>query len=149
MYLLAVRDKYRIHFQSPRMKTDLVEDARIINSSINALNVHLTLKYTPEVLQQYVQELERQKARLASVEAQMKMIADPTLFQEYYPLSRTQTLAYVQTNGQMLPLSISNVNDVWRIVYETRSGSTFAELNLPERPDLWVKVRGNKFINVY
>ena len=148
MYLLEVRDKYKIKFQSPRLKMNLDEDARIIKSSINALNVHLRMEYPEINLRYYENELERQQGRLADVEDRMKKIGDPTRFQEFYPLTKNMTLAYVQTNGQMLPISICEVDDVWKIVYETRSAARFMELGLPEHPNLWVKVRGNKFIQV-
>ncbi len=148
LYLSAVADKYGIKLQEPEVKTDLLGDKQLYESTINILETYLTRSYPEEELKRYSELLEIRKKELAEIEARIKTVGDTTRFQEFYPLKKSMTLAYVQMEGKMLPISYCRLHDVLKIVFEGKSAETFAELNLPDRPCLWIKKRCNKLLKV-
>lgn len=148
-FLREVQDKYSIQFREPRIKTDLIADRDLFRTVIACAEARLQMNYPDEKKAEFQQTLETERKRLCEVEAKMKQLGDPALYQGFYPLTKQMTLAYVEATNKLLPISLCKVNDNWKIVYEGKSAETFAELNLPDRPTLWVKMRGNKFFRVY
>jgi hypothetical protein len=51
--------------------------------------------------------------------------------------------AFVQKEGRMLPLAYHTSDKV--MIFEGKSGTTFQELDLPDRPELWMQKGQRRF----
>lgn len=148
-YLSMVQFKYGIKFNQPLPKPNLGNQKALIENAILYYQDKLNQTYPAETLQPYQELLEKEKENLVAVEFKLKTKGSPSAMEEFYPLTREKTLAYVKAKDKLLPISYCEGNGKLKIVFEGKAAETFAEFDLPERPELWIKVRGNKFISAF
>ncbi len=142
-YLKAIKEKYRIRTWAPSKIYNLMDKAMDIKHSIAWLTSDLERPLTSTHLEniQRMLELKKEQYRMLQVE-----IEGMTFQDEYKPLTRKTTLAYIQQGDSLVAIGYDSEKN--RIVFDGRGATTFHDLDLPDRPDLWVWKK-NKMIRVY
>lgn len=145
-YLKAIQEKYRIRKKDPSKKYNLMDKAKDIKLNIAWLKYQLEIYLknpSPEVNLSNIQTilaLKNEEYEKIQMEMEEKIFQD-----EYENLTRKTTLAYIQQENTFVGVGFDAERE--RIVLDGRWGTTFHDLNLPERPDLWIWKK-NKLIRV-
>jgi len=142
-YLLALKQRYGIRPKpNPKKMDSLNKQLDLMKSDFAKNSAMLQDKKNPyrgyaKLQDGLVKEaIEKLKAKIAANPA----IADnPT----YVPLFMKNATAFVLKESRMIPLAYHTSDQV--MIFEGKSGTTFQELGLPDRPELWMQKGQRRF----
>jgi len=137
-YLMALKQKYGIrtkpnphkksnpfNLQLAKLKDDLEKNTELLTNTKDPL--HQFSKYQDLKLRNELADME---ARLAN----NPEVATKTVYNQ--PV-RKHAIALVQVNTRYVPLAYHSSDHV--LIFNGKSGTTFEEVGLPARPELWMQ----------
>jgi hypothetical protein len=142
-YLLALKQRYGIRPKpNPKKMNSLNKQLELTNSDFAKNAAMLQDKKNPYRGYAKLQD-GLIKTRIEKLEAQIA--ANPAIVDNptYVPLFMKNATAFVQKDGRMLPLAYHTSDHV--MIFEGKTGITFQELDLPDRPELWMQKGQRRF----
>ena len=142
-YLLALKQRYGIRPKPNPMKKDsLNKQLDLLKSDFIKNTVMLQDKKNP--YRGYT-KLQDGLIREAIEKLEAKIAANPLIADNptYTPVFMKNATAFVQNEDRLLPLAYHTSDHV--LIFEGKSGTTFQELGLPERPELWMQKGSRRF----
>lgn len=141
-YLVQVMIKYNIRVMSPVEKVNLNYKRRVTEKVIQYLKS--CIASGEGNLEDYKTRLERNETELSVV---LKSLAENPAEdkEEYEVLQGEEIVAYVHTPENLEPIGYNSLEQI--MVFKGIGGQTFAEIGLPERPNLWI-AKSNRMIRV-
>ena len=142
-YLLALKQRYGIKpMPNPKKMDSLNKQLDLMTSDFAKNTAMLQDKKNPYRGYTNLQD-GRIREAIEKLEAQIEVnpaIADNP---SYVPLFMKNATAFVLKEGRMLPLAYHTSDHV--LIFEGKSGTTFQEVGLPERPELWMQKGQRRF----
>jgi hypothetical protein len=142
-YLLALRERYGIKPKpNPKKMDSLNKQLDLMKSDFTKNTTMLQDKKNP--YRGYT-ELQDGRIREAIEMLEAKITINPAIADNptYMPLFMKNATAFVQKEGHLLPLAYHTTDQV--MIFEGKSGTTFQELGLPDRPELWMQKGSRRF----
>lgn len=128
-YLKRIQEKYKIRAKKPQKKTNLLDMRASYKFTV------LYLKGTE--LSPYLQErLKYNEDKLAETEEKIKSIGENNIQDEYFPLTRKTTIAYIKKNEDFIAVGYDNEKE--NIIIGNQCAKKFSLLGYPEHPNLWI-----------
>ena len=142
-YLLALKQRYGIkpkpnpkkmdslNKQLDLLKSDFIKNTAMLQDKKNPYRGYTKLQ--DGRIREAIEKLE------AQIAANPAIADNPT----YVPLFMKNATAFVQKEGHLLPLAYHTSDHV--MIFEGKTGTTFQELGLPDRPELWMQKGSRRF----
>jgi len=136
-YLMALKQRYSIRTkpnpnkkdtfakQLAKLKEDLEKNTELLTNTKDPL--HNFTKYQDEKL----------RAELADMEARLTTNPELATKPVYTRVLKKNAIALVQVGTRYVPLAYHSSDHV--LIFEGKTGTTFEEVGLPARPELWVQ----------
>lgn len=141
-FLNAVVTKFKIRASSIEERESLEDDIRMMMADSYRMRANLVLE-NPHVDPYKDTEAQRMLAMANHLDKQNTL--EFKKMNKYEPLTRSSTIAYVMGRNELLPLGANLEKGL--IFFEGKVGKSFPDVDLPSRPELWVK-KQNRLLRV-
>ena len=142
-YLNAIQEKYKIRSIEPELKQSILDKASSLAHCITYHQSQLNETSNESYIQYLKKKIDEFNNEASQIQEKINTIGSENIQQEYKPLSRKSTIAYLQKEDEFLPIGYSK--DKKCIVFEGRMYKSFSELNCSGHPPLWIWSR-NSFV---
>lgn len=142
-YLEAIQEKYKIYSKEPRQILTLLDSE--LSHKYCIYSHQSALKTTEDKnYKLYLQtRIDQFEAELSAMQEKITSIGREAIPLEFHPLTRKQTIAYIQKNDEFLPVGYSKTHG--GIVFQGKFCKSFSEMDSSDHPILWILYK-NTFI---